>query len=116
MSAATGTEVIGWDPRRHCIRSWNFDSNGGYGESTWKRDGDRWMIDHAGVLQDGSEVSAVHVISRPDANTLSLKSQERTLNGQPQPDMKEVTIHRLPKDEAKKPAAEEKPAPKTNLP
>ena len=42
--AATGTEVIGWDPRRHCIRSWNFDSNGGYGESTWRREGDHWII------------------------------------------------------------------------
>ena len=98
--AATGTEVIGWDPRHHRIQAWNFDSNGGYGESTWKQDGNRWIIQHTGVLQDGSGVSAVHVISRIDDNTASLKSQERMLNGQREPDAKEVVVHRLPPAEA----------------
>ncbi len=114
--AVTGTEVIGWDPRRHCIRSWNFDSNGGYGESTWRRDGDRWIVRHSGVLQDGSEHSAVHVMAQVDDDTVTLKSQERTLSGQRQPDAKELRIHRLPRGGVEKPAAEEKPAPKTSLP
>ena len=114
--AATGTEVIGWDPRRHRIRAWNFDSNGGYGESTWKRDGDRWIVQHTGVLPDGSEVSAVHVLSRLDDNTASLKSQERTLNGQRQPDIKEIIVHRLPPAAAAQPETAAKPAAKTSLP
>ena len=113
--AVAGTEVIGWDLRRHCVRSWNFESNGGFGESTWRRDGDRWLIEHSGVLGDGSEASAVHVLAHPDENTVVLKSKERTLNGQPQPEMKELTIHRLPTGE-KQPAAEETPLPKTKLP
>ena len=27
-----GTEIIGWDPRANRIRSWVFDSDGGFGE------------------------------------------------------------------------------------
>ena len=108
--------MIGWDPRRHRIRSWNFDSNGGYGESTWKQDGDRWIIQHSGVLQDGSEVSAVHVVSRAGRqHRSSLKSQERTVNGQREPDAKEIVVHRLPPAEAAEPAADKPPA-KTTLP
>jgi uncharacterized protein (TIGR02246 family) len=114
--AVTGTEVIGWDPRRHRIRAWNFDSNGGYGESTWQQEGDHWVIRHSGVLPDGSEVSALHVVSRLDGDTVSLKSQERTINGQREPDAKEVVVHRLPPAEAAAPAAAVKPAAKTTLP
>ena len=36
-SVAGGTEVIGWDPRAHRIRSWIFESDGGFGESEWTR-------------------------------------------------------------------------------
>jgi hypothetical protein len=35
QSATDGWEIIGWDPVRQQIRSWIFDSNGGFGESTW---------------------------------------------------------------------------------
>ena len=111
-----GTEVIGWDPRHHRIRSWNFDSNGGYGESTWRREGDHWIIHYSGVLQDGSEVSCVYLVSRIDNDTVTLKATERMVNDEKQPDLNEVTIHRLPPGEEKRPAAGEKPAPKTSLP
>ena len=102
--------------RHHCIRSWDFDSSGGYGESTWRREGDHWIIHHAGVLQDGSEVSCVYVVSRIDDDTVTLKSTERMVNDEKQPDLMEVTLHRLPSGEEKKPAGGEKPAPKTSLP
>jgi uncharacterized protein (TIGR02246 family) len=39
-----GWEIIGWDPERQQIRSWIFDSNGGFGESTWANDGEHWLI------------------------------------------------------------------------
>ena len=33
----TGTQRIGWDPLTKKIRSWVFDSEGGFGEGTWTR-------------------------------------------------------------------------------
>jgi uncharacterized protein (TIGR02246 family) len=97
-----GTEVIGWDPRAHRIRSWTFDSDGGFGESTWTRDGDHWVVRYSGILADGGDVSATHLITPVDANTITLQSKDRTLDGAKQPDLPEITIKRqLPPAEAK---------------
>ena len=45
----TGTQRIGWDPLAKTIRSWVFDSEGGFGEGTWTRDGDHWIVKRTGV-------------------------------------------------------------------
>ncbi|MBV8641898.1 MAG: nuclear transport factor 2 family protein, partial [Verrucomicrobia bacterium] len=43
QSETDGWEIIGWDPIGRQIRSWIFDSNGGFGEATWATDGDDWL-------------------------------------------------------------------------
>ena len=82
-----------------------FDSNGGFGENVWIRDGNRWLIKSTGTLPDGSETSATHAISLVDPNTVTIESKDRTANGQRQPDVPQTTIKRqLPaKVEAKAP-------------
>ena len=47
--ALTGTQRIGWDPLTKQLKSWVFDSNGGYGEGLWMRQGDQWVIKATGV-------------------------------------------------------------------
>ena len=89
-----GTEVIGWDPHAQRIRSWVFDSSGGFGESMWVHDGDRWLIQYAGTLADGSEVSATHILTTVDADTLTLQSKDRSINGDRQPDAPAITLKR----------------------
>lgn len=37
MDDLEGTQVIGWDPAAGTIRSWMFDSDGGFGEGTWSK-------------------------------------------------------------------------------
>jgi uncharacterized protein (TIGR02246 family) len=113
-----GTQVIGWDPREDVIRSWVFDSSGGFSEGVWKRDGSRWMIRTSGVLQDGSEVSATNILTRVDENTFTFQSIDRSINGQPEPDVKEITIRRKPLRPAgpAQPSGRKKPARQTILP
>ena len=89
-----GTEIIGWDPRTSRIRSWVFDADGGFGENAWVRDGDRWLIKFTGTLADGSEASATHVLAKVDADTATLQSKDRVVNGQRQADVPEATIKR----------------------
>ena len=76
-----GTEVIGWDPRTNRIRSWVFDSDGGFGENVWVHDGNRWLIKYSGTLADGSEASATHILTKVDAATATLQSRDRVVNG-----------------------------------
>ncbi len=107
-----GTEVIGWDPRNDRIRSWVFDSTGGFGENIWLRDGKRWIVQHTGTTADGGRAAATYVVTPVDGNTLSVQSRDRTVNGQREPDGPAITLKR---GTAKKPAAKE-PAAKPGLP
>lgn len=89
-----GTEIIGWDPRAQRIRSWAFDSDGGFGESVWVRDGNRWLVRYSGIRPDGNEASATNLLTVVDANTVRLQSRDRTANGERRPDVAEITIKR----------------------
>jgi uncharacterized protein (TIGR02246 family) len=89
-----GTEIIGWDPRTRRIRSWVFDSDGGFGDNVWIRDGDRWIVRHTGVRPDGSEASATNILTVVDADTVTVQSKDRMAGGERQPDVAAVTIKR----------------------
>ena len=104
-----GTEVIGWDPRGHRIRSWVFDFDGGFGESTWTRDGNRWIIEHTGILADGGDVRVTHIVTPIDADTITVQSKGRTINGDRQPDDPAIKLKRLPAQNAAAPKPSEPP-------
>ena len=42
--------MIGKDAASEGLRSWTFESEGGFGEATWSRDGKKWVLDSAGRL------------------------------------------------------------------
>lgn len=91
-----GMQIIGWDPAGKHIRSWVFDSHGGFGEGVWTHKGDRWQIQTAGTLADGSKSSAVTVITRLDDNAFSWQSVSRVAAGQILPNVDEVIVTRQP--------------------
>jgi uncharacterized protein (TIGR02246 family) len=91
-----GWEIIGWDPARQQIRSWIFDSNGGFGESTWSNDGEHWLIRASNVLPDGGHSTAEHVLTKVDDNKFSWETQNRSLNGDPQPSLDKIEVERQP--------------------
>jgi hypothetical protein len=90
-----GWEIIGWDPDRQQIRSWIFDSNGGFGEATWANDGEHWLIRASNVLPDGSRSTAENVLTKVDENKFIWESQNRTLNGEPQPSLDKIEVQRV---------------------
>src|SRR6185312_4518580 len=61
--ALTGTQRIGWDPLTKQLKSWVFDSRGGYGEGLWMRQGDQWVIKARGVRADGRVATATQVLT-----------------------------------------------------
>jgi uncharacterized protein (TIGR02246 family) len=87
-----GMQVVGWDPSTKQIRSWVFDSDGGFGQGTWKKKGNRWYIQQSGVLPDGRKSSSVNIVTRLDDNTCTLQSVNRTVDGQLLPNIDEVKI------------------------
>jgi uncharacterized protein (TIGR02246 family) len=89
-----GTQVIGWDPAAGQIRSWVFDSDGGFGEGVWQRVGNEWIVETTSTMSDGSSGSAKNVYTPVDENSFKWKSVDRQVNGEAQPDVDEVTVGR----------------------
>jgi len=87
-----GLQIIGWDPFEKQIRSWVFDSDGGFGQATWKKLGNRWHIHQTGVLPDGRRTTAVNIMTYIDDNTCTLQSVNRTVDGELLPNVDEVQI------------------------
>jgi len=98
----TVSQRIGWDPLTKQVKSWVFDSEGGYGDALWTRNGDEWVIKSTGVLPDGRTATATNVLSRVGPNTARWKSTERTLGGESVAEPAEyVMVRRPPKPQSK---------------
>jgi uncharacterized protein (TIGR02246 family) len=74
---------IGWDGHNGLIRSWVFDSDGGFSEGYWERQGNRWVVAKAGVLPDGGTGSATNIYEFVDQNTFIWRAIDREVEGQP---------------------------------
>lgn len=90
------TEVIGWDAADRAVRSWVFDSDGGFSQSTWSQRGDDWVILAKGTLPDGGRASAVNILHRVDDDTYTWSSTSRDVDGQMLPDVTDVKMVRVP--------------------
>lgn len=101
-----GTQIIGWDPVKKTIRSWVFDSKGGFGEGVWTKQGSRWLAKTSSVLAGGEKASAINIFTYVDANTMTFQSIGREVGGEPMPNIDEVKIVR--KQPAPQPAAKSK--------
>jgi uncharacterized protein (TIGR02246 family) len=92
----TGTMRIGWDPLRKQIRSWYFDSEGGFGEGAWVRQGDKWILTLAGVTNDGKPGSKTMIMSRLGKDQFSWEAHDCMVSGALQPNLDPVIIVRKP--------------------
>lgn len=89
-----GHQVIGWDPVRKTIRSWIFDSAGGYGEGRWTKKGDSWIVEASFTLANGDKASSVNTYSAIGPNTYTWQSSNREVAGRSQPDIPRVQVLR----------------------
>jgi uncharacterized protein (TIGR02246 family) len=94
MDELEGTQVIGWDPAGGTIRSWMFDSDGGFGEGTWTKKGNSWVVKFSQVLPDGRRASATNIYTTGDANTFTWRSIGRKLDQEFLPNIEEVKMIR----------------------
>jgi uncharacterized protein (TIGR02246 family) len=89
------TQRIGWDPLTKRVHSWVFDSEGGYGESDWTRDGDGWIIRATGVRPDGTTAQATNYLIQNGGDGYVWRTTDRVVAGERQPSS-EVRVVRKP--------------------
>ena len=77
----SGSQRIGWDPLAKVIRSWVFDSEGGFAEGVYSQDGDRWIVKLTGVTRDGEPATATNVITLLGKDRMTWQSRDRIVGG-----------------------------------
>jgi len=89
-----GWEIIGWDAASKQIRSWLFDSDGGFGSGVWTQESSSWYVNIAFSLPDGRHGSATHVYTIVDDNSYTFSAHGRDIEGQIFPDIGPYTVVR----------------------
>lgn len=76
-----GIQIIGWDPIQDKLRSWIFDSAGGFGESIWSKQDNKWVVKTVFTLADGGQASAMHVYTKISENAYTFAAENRDIDG-----------------------------------
>jgi len=90
----SGSQRTGWDPISDKLRAWTFDSDGGYFDGTWHRDGEKWVLTSVGVTADGQSAAGTAVFTLVDANTITWQAVDREIDGVRVEDSEEFTLVR----------------------
>jgi uncharacterized protein (TIGR02246 family) len=96
----SGMQIIGWDPANKQIRSWVFDSDGGFSQGTWSRKDNRWFIKQVGTLPDGAQSTATNIITKIDDDSFTWQSTDRTVDDEMLPNVDEVLVKRAAAQDA----------------
>jgi len=94
--AMSGTQRIGWDPVAKKVRSWVFDSQGGFSEGSWTRVADQWIAKSNGVTHDGKFASLTNVYSRINRDRFAIASHDRVVGDEMLPDVDKIMVVRVP--------------------
>lgn len=85
-----GSQIIAWDPIKERFRSWIFDSNGGFGEGTWKKEGDKWVVETSFTTSEGEKGSSINIYTPIDKKSYRWESTDREVGGEMMPDITSI--------------------------
>ncbi len=91
-----GNQRIGWDPLRKQLRSWTFDSAGGFFEGQWVQADDHWLVTVNGVTAEGEPASGTSVYTLVDAEMITWRYRDLIIGNTISEDMAPITMVRRP--------------------
>jgi uncharacterized protein (TIGR02246 family) len=91
----SGFQMIGKDAESGELRSWTFESEGGFGEATLSRDGKRWVIASTGRQPDGSTITATNLLVPLGPDSFTWQSVKRSVDGEEVGDLAPVKVTRV---------------------
>ena len=93
---AASTQRIGWDSIEGRLRSWTFDSDGGFTEGEWLAGDDEWIVRSEATMPDGTSGSATMTVKLQDPDHFVVESTDRVVGGAEEPDFKLVVARKPP--------------------
>lgn len=100
---SSSTQRIGWDPIEGRLRSWTFDSDGGFTEGKWLAGDDEWIVRSEATMPDGTTGSATMSVRLKDADHFVIESTDRVVAGAEEPDFTFVVARKPPAPSAAAP-------------
>jgi hypothetical protein len=94
--ALVGTNRIGWDPLARKLRSWVFDSEGGFGEGVWTRIDNQWIVKVTAVTRDGKLATATNIYTYLSNDRATFESRDRLRGDELAEDTGEILLVRMP--------------------
>lgn len=91
----SGMQLIGWDPAAKSIRSWTFDSDGGFGEDHWTQKEQFYTSRSKYTLPDGGIGAALNSMAYVDDETFVWQSIHREIDGELLPDVQKVVVRKI---------------------
>ncbi len=91
---SSGLQIIGWDPKQKEIRSWLFDSEGGFVSGTWNKRDNHWVVQSVATLADGGSGSFTGVYRPTVDGNLRWQKINQVVDGTILPNTDEMVIER----------------------
>ena len=91
-----GVQRIGWDPARKKIRSWTFDSQGGFFNGLWTKHDKQWLVNSAGVTASGDTVTSTSLYTLHDPEMVTWQYRSLIVAGDVRENMEPVTMVKRP--------------------
>ncbi len=91
----SGMQVIGIDPDSGELRTWTFETDGGYGEGTVTRDGKKWLFATTATLADGRAMTASNILTPIDRDAFTWQPTNLTIDDEPAGNLPPVKVTRV---------------------
>lgn len=85
---------IAWDPLNERIRSWVFDSNGGFGDALWERQGNHWLVTNEGTTAEGTVARSTNSWKFLTKDSVQWTASDRVVDDMPMPDAEAVYVRK----------------------
>lgn len=87
---------IGWDAAQGTLRSWTFDSDGGWGESLWTPTEQGWILDSKATAPSGVQGSVRVSLTPEGEDRFKIQGSNRLSNGVAEPDYEYSVVRKAP--------------------
>lgn len=92
----SGVQRIGWDPAMKKLRSWTFDSKGGFFRGLWTQNGRQWLLNLNGVTAEGEPVTATSVFRVIDSEMVTWNYENLIVGGEVRGATEPITMVKRP--------------------
>lgn len=92
----SGVQRIGWDPALKKLRSWTFDSEGGFFQGLWTQNGSQWLLNMSGVTASGESVTGSSVYTVIDAEMVTWNYENLIVGDEVRGNTEPITMVKRP--------------------